>query len=237
MVKDNREELKKLQKQLDDEKWYASEKAGMDLCGRCQFCDYCDKYEEYPCAHSSLRAMAAAEEEDDSEVVGVEYIDGCKIVTRLRRSFMSRLIQNADAQKVYTELKNCLTQYNDVTARVTFKGEGFRIGKKLIAKIAIRGKGVYLYLALNPKDFENTKYIFVDESAKKSYVNVPMKLRMSSERAIRWAKELIAKLAKNEKLKVSELQEKVAPVYEYEYENDEQLFEKGLIKKYVKKIQ
>lgn len=234
MKKDNREELKKLQKQLDDEKWYASEKAGMDLCGRCQFCDYCDKYEEYPCAQSSLRALAAAEEEDeDSEVVGVEYVDGYKLVTRLRRSFMSRLIQNADAQKVYTELKNCLMQFDGVADRVTFKCETFRAGKKLLAKIAVRGKSVFLYLALNPADFDSTKYIFTDESDKKSYVDVPMKLKMSSERAIKWAKELICKLAKAEKLKATTAQDKV---YSYDYEDDDKLIDEGLIKKYIKKV-
>lgn len=44
------EELEKLQKIIDIDKWLASEKAGRDLCGEASYCACCVKAETYPCA-------------------------------------------------------------------------------------------------------------------------------------------------------------------------------------------
>lgn len=229
----NAEYLKKEQDRLDVEKWFASEKAGMDLCGRCQFCDYCDKYEEYPCAKSYLRYEEEEAENEEAEEVVVEVTDDYKTVVRYKRGFLSRLIQNEDLQKQYTELKNELLSFDGIYARMAFKHESFRLGNTTLAKIKVRGKRLNVYLALNPADFVGSKYIFEDDTQVKSYAHVPMKLKISSERALKWAKELIAKLAKNNKLTQGEIP---TENYSYPYENDEALIEKVLIKPYTVKI-
>ncbi len=52
---------KELQTRLDVEKWIASEKSGVDLCGTFAYCKYCRKSEEYEytCARAVRRMLIA----------------------------------------------------------------------------------------------------------------------------------------------------------------------------------
>lgn len=52
---------KDLQNRLDAEKWVASEKEGVDLCGTYAHCAYCRKQEdyEYTCARAVRRMIIA----------------------------------------------------------------------------------------------------------------------------------------------------------------------------------
>lgn len=43
-------DLCRLQKILDADKWYASERALKDICGELPFCVKCEKAAMYPCA-------------------------------------------------------------------------------------------------------------------------------------------------------------------------------------------
>ncbi len=61
-MKENTEMLKELQQKIDVEKWEASEKAGMDLCGEASYCKYCDKSLSTPCARASIAEEASKKE-------------------------------------------------------------------------------------------------------------------------------------------------------------------------------
>ena len=61
-MKENTEMLNELQKKIDVEKWEASEKAGMDLCGEASYCKYCDKSLSTPCARASIAEEAIKKE-------------------------------------------------------------------------------------------------------------------------------------------------------------------------------
>lgn len=66
----SQEEFQKLQKQLDVDKWLASECAGKDLCGTMDWCKYCLKAEIYPCAKAKFRKnMDAALDEIVDELI------------------------------------------------------------------------------------------------------------------------------------------------------------------------
>ncbi len=155
--------------------------------------------------------------------------DGYEEVIRYRRSFKSRLIQNEKAQDHYTELKNALSELSGIRSRLCQGCENFRVGKSRIAKINIGGKTLVLYLALDPREYEETKYRFTDVSEKKTYAETPMKLRITSARALRHAKELIADLA--EKFSLANVG-CIYMDYHFPYRTDEQLIAKGLIKPY-----
>ena len=155
--------------------------------------------------------------------------EGYEEVIRLRRSFKSKLIQNAQAQDRYTELKNALAGISGIKSRLCQGCENFRIGRKKIAKMNIGGKTLVLYLALDPAEYEDTKYRFSDVSEKKTYAETPMKLRITSDRALRHAKELIEALAV--KLDAANVGY-VYMDYHFPYKTDEQLIAKGLIKPY-----
>ena len=72
-MKENTEMLNELQQKIDVEKWEASEKAGMDLCGEASYCKYCDKSLSTPCARASIAEEASKKgsrsEESSSEEI------------------------------------------------------------------------------------------------------------------------------------------------------------------------
>ena len=61
-MKENTEMLNELQQKIDVEKWEASEKAGMDLCGEASYCKYCDKSLSTPCVRASIAEEASKKE-------------------------------------------------------------------------------------------------------------------------------------------------------------------------------
>lgn len=61
-MKENTEMLNELQQKIDVEKWEASQKAGMDLCGEASYCKYCDKSLSTPCARASIAEEASKKE-------------------------------------------------------------------------------------------------------------------------------------------------------------------------------
>jgi predicted transport protein len=63
-----------------------------------------------------------------------------------------------------------------------------------VVKFAIRGKTLNAYLALNPQEFIDTKYIFTNVSNVKKYANYPMRVKITSDRQAKWTIELLEKL-------------------------------------------
>ena len=242
------EELRTLQQEIDVEKWLASEAAGRDLCGEATYCPYCDKALTDPCARSLLTEQAekatAVEDgsETEEEVKQAEEVKAVEVtaevvrpgyeqVTRYRRSLKSKLIQNETAQGYYNALKNEFLSYDGVRSRISFNYETFRKGKKLLAKFVISGKTLNVYIALNPEEFEESKYRYEDVSEKKSYAETPMRVKITSKRASKHCAELIGivcareESGKKEKFKGKD--------YRLSYRSDEKLIEEGLIKPYL----
>lgn len=144
------------------------------------------------------------------------------------RSYMSKLIQAEQAtQERYSQIKNELLSYGKMRSSVAWTNETFRTGNKTVARIMLRGKTVLLLLALDPNEFTTTKYAGEDVSDVKRYANTPMRLRVTSERRLKYALELIALLVGREGYEKNNY----TPVtYSYEYQTDEQLIKAGLIK-------
>lgn len=105
--------------------------------------------------------------EENAEEKAEESLAGRELVTRYRRSFRSRLIQNENIQEFYSQLKNNILGYAGVKCRMSFHYESSCVGKSLIAKFNVSGKTLCLYLALAPSLYENGKYRFEDVSAEK----------------------------------------------------------------------
>ena len=74
------------------------------------------------------------------------------------------------------------------------KGETYRSGNNGICKLVIRGKTLNVYFALNPSDYQNTKYIYQDVSSSKKYERYAMRMKLTSDRQVKWAIELLADL-------------------------------------------
>ena len=177
------------------------------------------------------------EDDDDEDVMQVwdEETHSFTII-RIIKSFTARLIQSKDEVKDYYDIiKNELLSYKKVKSRISFKHEAFKFGKDNVARLRFRGKTLCLYLALNPADYENTKYKIEDMSAISNSSDVPTMYRINLPRRADYAKELIYDLMKKLGAERMDINYKEYSK-EYPYEDNEALLEKGLIKKSVKVI-
>ena len=199
-----------------------------------------EENEDIPAEDAAEEEIAAAEAPDDDEEEPAaaetpaaadesEIPAGYEWVTRYRRSFKSRLIQNEKMQDFYTEVRNALSELAGLRSRVSQACENFRFHGDRIARLSVGGKTLTLYLALDPDAYEDTKYRYEDVSDRKTYAETPMKVRVTSKRMVKYAKELIADLAaKHEVPVVGHIpMDDHAP-----FEDDAALIKKGLIKPY-----
>lgn len=155
------------------------------------------------------------------------------IVIRYNKSFTAKLIQSDDRVKnYYSEIKNCLLSYSNVKNRMSWKWESFRIGRKTIAKIRMRGKTLSLVLALDPTQFENTKYLVESVADIASYADTPSLYRIKNDRRLQYAKELIEKLLTEEGVEVDADVATVDYAKEFPYEDTPQLIKRELIKEH-----
>ena len=171
-------------------------------------------------------------EKPDRIVIAETDANGNVIYSAYKKSFTARVIQSPiEVQERYETLKNALLSYKKVNSRVSWSYDSIKSGRKQLAKFAIRGKSLCLFLALDMSTLEGSKYNVDDASDSKKYSDVPCRLRLSSKRSIKWGLELIGKLAEQEQLVPNP---KFAPQkWCMENETTESLIEKGLIKKIV----
>ena len=187
-----------------------------------------------PAAETSetVRAAAPVRENEETNPEGAKVMNivaspGMFIRYRYNRSFEAKLIQSDDTVKrYYSELKNCLLSYKKVTPRISWRHESFRKGRPAAAKFVIRGKTLCLCLALDPENYEESKYIVDDMSRYARFAGTPLMYRIKNERRLRYAKELIAFLFEGTEPSGHEDEDFAA----IPYEDTQSLVERGLIK-------
>lgn len=143
------------------------------------------------------------EDEPVTEEVAVSRFAG--FGARDMRSFAEKLADAREEVKArYADIENALKALKGVRVIEGKKGRTFKCGNVPVARFAIRGKTLNVYLALPPTDFENTKYIYTDVSNSKKYARYPMRVKVTSARKTRWVKELVEEIAKRNALSVLE---------------------------------
>ncbi len=90
----------------------------------------------------------------------------------------------------YDELKNHILSFQ-VKSRISNAGDMFRLHKEEYVKITIAGKGLKLYMALNPEDYKDGPIPVDDASDKKMYKEIPLVFKVKSELSLKRAKKLI----------------------------------------------
>ncbi len=116
----------------------------------------------------------------------------------IRIPFPTRMLSaDKDLQDNYNELKSDIMAYG-AKSRVSNSGDTFRLHKVTFVKITIAGKGLKLYFALDPKDYENSPLPVLDAGHKGTYKDIPLVFKVKSDLSMRRAKQLIADvMAKN----------------------------------------
>ncbi len=167
---------------------------------------------------------------DDTVVASEEFtVNGEKIYITYNRSFTAKLIQSSDEVKErYATIKTALMEYG-AKSRMSWVNESFYTGRITVAKFGIRGKTLSLYLALNPKEYEETKYIYDNMGEVKKYEQTPMRMKIRSNRSVKWAKELIVEMM----TKLGKEKKEIEPfVFNEPFKTTEELVYDRLIKVY-----
>ena len=125
------------------------------------------------------------------------------------KKFTEKLEEASDEVKNYYDIiKNELLSYSKVKSKISYKHEMFRVGREIIARVKFRGKTLCLYLALNPSDYENSKYKVEDMSSYSSSASLPTMYRVNLPRRAKYALDLISDLMK--KLDIEKNQSELA---------------------------
>ena len=113
-------------------------------------------------------------------------------------------VANEGVLQKYQEITETLTAIERVRVADSRRFETYKRGNTALARIAIKGKTLNVYLGLDPKDYEDTKYIFTDESDVKAFERYPMRVKVTSARKAKWVKELIAQIVEENGLQWKE---------------------------------
>lgn len=171
-----------------------------------------------------------AEEQSERKLV-VEDGEVKYIIIKYSRSFQAKLIQSGDTVKdYYSQLKNCLLSYKGVKSRMSWRWETFRLGRKTLAKLVMRGKTLSLALALNPDDYADTKYAVDSLAEVAAYADTQCLYKLKNDRRVKYAKELTDKLMQDNGLSAGLVEENVDYAAQYPYETTEALIARKLIK-------
>ncbi len=117
------------------------------------------------------------------------------MVIRYKWSFLGRLIYADDVIKYrYMMLRRLLLSYKKVRSSVSWNFDSYFLGRKPIAKIRVRGKNITVYFNIDPSELAGTKYAGTDVSKVARYKAVPFAYRITGERKLNYALELIKRV-------------------------------------------
>jgi predicted transport protein len=143
--------------------------------------DYKEEIQEQPVEVDAKQEIAVANEdtEDDREVAK-------------RIPFAEKMLAiDAKTQSYYNTLNNTFRSLRKINPRISMKGVSYRLGKELVAKITIRGKTMRLHLALDVNAFAQNVYFQKDLSDVKAYAEVPLMVKVKSDRGLKNALKLV----------------------------------------------
>ncbi|MDE6655507.1 MAG: hypothetical protein K2J85_00780 [Anaeroplasmataceae bacterium] len=155
-----------------------------------------------------------------------------------KKSLAAKLVLHQESIAAYQAIKDLCSTYKKVTTRMSFGKETISYGRVKVAAIKIVVRHINLHLALDPKEFENTKYYFKDMSETTYGQIYPMRVCIKGSRSLKHALELLEiallKAGATELCLFAE-----TPDYQKEFRprSMNKLIQEGLIKKYVKVIE
>lgn len=127
----------------------------------------------------------------------VEFVDAEKaplFVVMYNKSFRAKLsMGTAECRNFYQDLKSYLLAYG-LKSRMAWSYDTIYLGRVPFARFSIRGKTLSMNIALNPEGYEGGMY--EDNKELKKYADVPLRIKVKSNRTVKLAKAAIDLLAK-----------------------------------------
>lgn len=171
---------------------------------------YFNKEEEKPSLTviSNNGAIEIVEEETK------ETIDRASLA---RIPFPTRMLEaDQELKQCYNELKAEALAYG-LKSRLSNSGDTFRLHAKTYMKIAIAGKSLKLYFALNPSDYSESSFPITDAGTKNLYKDIPLVFKVRSPLSVRRARQLLSDACKKDDLLLGKIVHRdwVSPLKDY----------------------
>ena len=150
--------------------------------------------------------LAVADMSDETRLrlnVEDEEYDRKRYYVRYKLGFEAKLLESDEETKErYKAVVGEITSYKGVKLNTSFRSQRIYKGRKTLAIMLFRGKTLCVAFALNPADYEGTKYAGIDKSDKKRFGKTPLLYKLTSSRKVEYAKYLLLQLAENNSLVV-----------------------------------
>lgn len=122
-----------------------------------------------------------------------------------RIPFANRIMGlDQEAKDNYNKLKAEALSYG-LKSRLSISGDTFRLHTKTYLKIIVAGKGLKIYLALDPHDYKDTTIPIKDVGIKNVYKDIPLAFKVKSPLSLKRAKQLIKDVCEKDGLKQGEI--------------------------------
>ncbi len=156
-----------------------------------------DMLKFYPEEYAQLQIISdelpMAEEFDAVAANKPKYVPSPTFVEKMSRA--DEILQDR-----YDELKNYALRFKKLKSRLSKKFDSINQGRLQFVKLSVAGKTLKLYLNMDIAATD-PKFHCKDMRDKKTYVTVPVQLRIKSGRAVKYAKILIDQCAELHGLK------------------------------------
>lgn len=151
--------------------------------------------EEIPADEPEITEAVAVDTEaaDDAAIEAAAYA----FSVRCNYSFEAKLILATDDTKEYYKRIAALTKRYGAKISRSWKRERISLGRTQFATLIFKGARLGVALALDPKEYADTKYKPTDLSGIKKYEKTPMLLKLTSDRRAKYSLELLEMLFKN----------------------------------------
>ncbi len=175
-----------------------------------------------------------AEEDDTPEELGNSslgraVVDGKQILVRYDRSFLAKLIQSNDQTKeLYADIHNYIMSYSKVRCNGSWNRTSYLIGRRCAIAIAIKGKTLCLYAALDEDEARDIKYP-LERVETKRYASTPLMVRLKSMRGLAAAKKMVDLVMEKAGQTAVGAESEISAL-NYPYESTEELVKLKLIK-------
>lgn len=137
--------------------------------------------------------VAEPVEETESEASeAAEEVEGADGKVYKAKKFSEKMLAlDPEVLQKYSDIKNEFLSYRKVHSRLSKTNDSFRFQGNLIAKICVSGKGLKLYLALDPYSVDSAIYHQRNAADKKKFAATPLVVRVKSPLSFRKAMKLV----------------------------------------------
>ena len=154
-----------------------------------------------------VTAEENTEKLDDESVFARQSFDKLK-GKKDERTLEEKLLELPETKARYDEVSALLSSIVGARVIEAKKYRTFKVKNTPVARLVVRGKTLNVYLAISPESLAGSKYKFTDHSNSSKFKNYPTRVKVTSDRQLKWTKELIDRIIKENQLLVGDNGEK-----------------------------